>query len=236
MELDKYSNQCVHYYGQELPRMVSGVFKAMPVGNFADLGCGDGSLLYSLFALGYIRPGSSVIAVDISRQRLDNVGKIDPAIKVFLGDVSNLSMIEDGTLDFAVSSQVIEHVPEQAKAVSEAYRILRPGGSLYLSTVFKKRYAWYFYRCQGKWVLDPTHLREYEDPKELLDIVRGQGFKVLEDKKSLQWFALTDFILKRLYPKQGARYAYRNKFLKLARNLKIPILGYYNWELLLKKT
>ena len=191
--------------------------------------------LYSLYKRGCLNQSSNVIAVDISKERINNIRKIDDRIKCFAGDISNLTMIKNGSLDFVVSSQVIEHISAHGKAVEEAYRILRAGGLFYLSTVFKKWYGWYFYRAQGRWVLDPTHVREYENTEELLRIVRNYRFEVLQEKKSLCWFPLTDFFLKRIYPLRYARIAYNNRLLSWLRRIKVPILGYYNWEMVLKK-
>jgi len=236
MEIGAYSTKYIHYYTGEIPWMVSLVFKSFAVENFADLGSGDGALLYSLLASGYLAKASNVIAVDISRERINNVSRIDTKIKCFQADVCNLKMINDESMDFVVSSQVIEHIPDQGKFISEAHRILRKNGIFYLSTVFKKWYAWYFYRSNGRWVLDPTHVREYQDTCELLGIVRRRGFEVLQDKKTLQWFPVTDFFLKRICPKNDdARRAYKNRLLSAARKFKVPVPGYYNWEMLLKK-
>jgi 2-polyprenyl-3-methyl-5-hydroxy-6-metoxy-1,4-benzoquinol methylase len=236
MKLEKYSNQHIHYYTGEIPEMIESVFKSTPVNNFADLGAGDGSLLYSLFRRGYLNQVSNVIAVDISQERINVVSKINAKIKCFVGDVSSLTMIEDRSLDFAVSSQVIEHIFAHDNVVREAYRILRPAGLFYLSTVFKKWYARYFYRAQGKWVLDPTHVREYDNPEELQNIVSQSGFEIVKERKTLQWFPLTDFFLKRMYPKKYARMAYNtNRLLSIFRRIKVPILGYYNWEMIVRK-
>lgn len=40
----------------------------------------------------------------------------------------------DGSFDAVVSTQVLEHVPDPALYLSEAHRVLRPGGRLMLST------------------------------------------------------------------------------------------------------
>jgi|SRR3989338_11063 len=235
MELEKYSNQYIHYYTDETLEMVESVFKTTIVNNFADLGAGDGSLLNSLFRQGYLNQVSNVIAVDISQERINNVRKIDNKIKCFVGDVSSLTMIKDGSLDFAVSSQVIEHIFAHDKVISEAHRILRLDGLFYLSTVFKKWYGWYFYRAHGKWVLDPTHIREYSSPQELSKIIHDCGFEILQEKKTLQWFPLTDFFLKRICSRNHARIAYDNRLLSWLRRIKLPIPGYYNWEMVMKK-
>src|SRR5262249_35442045 len=40
----------------------------------------------------------------------------------------------DGAFDAVVSNQVLEHVPEPSQMLSEAFRVLRPGGYLLLTT------------------------------------------------------------------------------------------------------
>jgi len=232
MEIGEYSNKYIHYYTGEVPEFVSFIFRDFPVDNFVDLGSGDGCLLQSLLTNGYLKGVSNVTAVDISRERLDNVGRIDGRFKCLQADACNLEMINDESMDFVVSSQVIEHVPDHDRFISEAHRILRKGAILYLSTVFKKWYGWYFYRSKGKWALDPTHFREYTDENQLLEVVRRYGFGILKNRKVLQWFPITDFILKRI---GMGRNIYNNKILDFFRKVKIPILGYYNWELVLKK-
>ncbi|MBT8228697.1 MAG: methyltransferase domain-containing protein, partial [Bacteroidia bacterium] len=41
---------------------------------------------------------------------------------------------EEGTFDIVVSSEVIEHVPDPLKAITEMHRVLKPGGILVLTT------------------------------------------------------------------------------------------------------
>lgn len=43
------------------------------------------------------------------------------------------------SIDVAVSSHVIEHVPDDARALDELYRVLRPGGVAILTTPNRKR-------------------------------------------------------------------------------------------------
>lgn len=47
-------------------------------------------------------------------------------------DICNLPY-EDNTFDFAVSFDVFEHIEDDAKAVSEIYRVLKPGGILLMT-------------------------------------------------------------------------------------------------------
>ncbi len=49
MEFDKYSKECIHYYSDELPLLLKKLIADNKgVKTIADLGCGDGSILYAL--------------------------------------------------------------------------------------------------------------------------------------------------------------------------------------------
>ena len=47
--------------------------------------------------------------------------------------------LEDNSVDFVVSSHVIEHFPDPIKALSEWYRVVKPGGYLYIIAPHKER-------------------------------------------------------------------------------------------------
>lgn len=234
MKINDYSRKYIHYYIDEIPGLLTSLFKNNAhFENIADLGCGDGAIVYALSKRGYLQNVKTVFAVDISAERINIARKIDEKIVCQVADVSSLNMIQDNFLDLVISNQVIEHIPDEDRFIKETARILRPHGLLYLSTVFKRWYGWYFYRnCRNSWTLDPTHLREYTQENTLLDILKKYDFSVIENMKHLQWFPLTDFFCKRL---GLSRQIYRNKIMHYLRMLRVPIAGYYNWELLLVK-
>jgi len=68
--------------------------------------------------------------------------------------------VEDQSIDCVVSTQVLEHVEDPRVYLAEAYRALKPGGSLVLSTHGMWRYhadpADYW-----RWTLDGLHLELY---------------------------------------------------------------------------
>lgn len=43
-------------------------------------------------------------------------------------DITDMRMYADRTFDFFICSHILEHVPDDARALSELYRILTPGG------------------------------------------------------------------------------------------------------------
>ena len=210
--------------------MLSQRLEASPWSTCLDLGCGDGALLSALNGRGFF-DGKSVFAVDISANRINLVRSLSPDFNCIVADGCN-TQLADGSIDFVVSTQVIEHVASDNDMVKETRRILSSNGIVYLSTVFKKRFAWYFYRCNGKWTLDPTHLREYTHDEQLLEILEEHGFEVLANKKTLDGRPIADAILRRLHAPSNI---YDNRILKSLRKFKIPIPGYYQWELVLQK-
>lgn len=66
-------------------------------------------------------------------------------------NIPPLEGIEDESFDFVVSFQVIEHIPDDTKYVSEIYRVLRPGGKFIVTTPNKKMSI----------TRNPWHVREY---------------------------------------------------------------------------
>jgi 2-polyprenyl-3-methyl-5-hydroxy-6-metoxy-1,4-benzoquinol methylase len=231
MDIENYSKIAPQYYDATISCLLVKYLETEKFMNLLDCGCGDGSLLYSMNKFRYLDK-KNVIAIDLSKNRIELVKKINTNISAKIDSAEELKTIEDNSIDFFISTQVIEHVDDK-KMIKQIEKKVKKGGIIYISTVFKKWYGWYFYRNQLGWVLDPTHLREYTQDKQLLDLLNNNEFKLLENKKNIQWFSVLDFFIKRMGVKN--RYFYENKLMKICRKIKIPILGYYNWEIVFKK-
>ena len=229
MNIEKYA-QRKQFYSDEVPPLLSEYLDGERWESLADLGCGDGSLIYALNQRGYFE-GKSVFAVDLSQNRIDRVKEQNTGITCVVADACDTG-ISDASIDMLLSTQVIEHVQDDGEMAKEMFRILSPEGTVYLSTVFKKRYAWYFYRCNGKWTLDPTHLREYSEDRQLVNILEANGFEIIANEKTLDGRPIADSILRRL---RVGKYVYRIPLMKLLRKVRAPIPGYYIWELVLQK-
>ena len=134
MTLEQYS-QRKQFYSDEVPPLLSGCLEGSWWNSLADLGCGDGALLYALGQRGYLQ-GKSVFAVDLSRSRIDRVKEMNSDITCLVADACSTD-ISDASVDLLLSTQVIEHVADDGEMIQEMHRILRPGGVVYLSTVFK---------------------------------------------------------------------------------------------------
>jgi len=139
-----------------------------------DLGCGDGAFI---FAIKKEFPKMEVVGIDISPRRIFGLKKKFPRNKFYVKDVCDTKL--KNKFDFVHSSQVIEHVPSDKEMAKEMRRLLKDGGIMFCSSVIKKPFAVYKYRCNGKFALDPTHVREYGSQEEFLNLFR-KNFKLLQ--------------------------------------------------------
>ena len=231
ISIDDYAKMGNQYYNVKISPILEKYLKSEKYNSLIDCGCGDGGAIYALKKQGFFK-NKEIYAFDLSKSRIEIVKKIDINIKAFVDDVETMSNVKDESIDFLISEQVIEHV-DQDKMMENVNRVLKSGGVAYLSTVFKKWYGWYFYRCNGKWVLDPTHLREYTKDEQLFSIFKKYNLEILENHKKLIFFPLMDSLIKILNIKN--REIYSNKFLQLIRKIKRPVPGYYYWEVVLRK-
>jgi len=234
MQFQNYSEVFLHYLSEDVPEKITytiNEFKSQV--RVIDVGCGDGAILYGLSKSQFIDKFRVLYAVDLSPHRLAKVATISELIKIIEADATKIP-IENNSVDFIISNQLIEHLENEAKFLAECYRILDNDGRLYISTVFKKWYGWYFYKNKfNNWVIDPTHVREYTNEKHLFELINENSLSILSSSKKIFWFPITDFILKRI---GFANDIYINyKILNWLRKVKVPIFGYYNWEIVCMK-
>jgi len=81
------------------------------------------------------RGATEVIGEDFSGVAIENARTLHASsgASFAVGDIQSISH-QDGMFDLVVSCETIEHVPHPARAVHELARVLRPGGTLLLST------------------------------------------------------------------------------------------------------
>jgi SAM-dependent methyltransferase len=105
-------------------------------GRVLDYGCGVGNYSRTLASRGW-----EVWGVDANRERLKEAETLTGAEG--LGDRCHFVEVaisesrlpfDDGHFDAIFASEVIEHVPDMVTFIGELKRVLRKGGSLYLTT------------------------------------------------------------------------------------------------------
>ena len=92
-----------------------------------DLACGGGLLAPHVAPLGHRHVG-----LDLSRTALPQAR--DHGVVPVCGDVLRLPFADEAA-DVVVAGEVLEHVTDLTAAVSEACRVLRPGGALVIDTI-----------------------------------------------------------------------------------------------------
>ena len=116
-----------HEYRERL--LLRQVKKQIPQGSLVlDAGCGGGSLMLKMASLGYGVNGveaSSGFVAKVSKKI--EAGGFGERVSIRQGSVTEIPF-PDGRFDALVSGEVLEHVPEDDKAVREFCRVLKKGG------------------------------------------------------------------------------------------------------------
>ena len=119
----------LHVGEAEVERALREMIGDRPVDSLLDLGTGTGRLL-QLFESLY-RHGMGIDAsremLAVARSNLEKSGISKASIR--LGDIFNLPL-ESGSFDLVTIHQVLHYLDEPQFAISEAARMLRPGGRL----------------------------------------------------------------------------------------------------------
>jgi ubiquinone/menaquinone biosynthesis C-methylase UbiE len=94
-----------------------------------DLGCGAGDFTAVLAEAGY-----SPVGADVASAALDRARARYPDLDFRLISVDAPVPFDDNSFDLVWASEVIEHVADTARWLSEVRRVLAPGGRLLLTT------------------------------------------------------------------------------------------------------
>jgi ubiquinone/menaquinone biosynthesis C-methylase UbiE len=113
--------------GPPAPPLAEFVAGLGPVGTALDLGCGDGRLAALLEA-------DELTLADVSDVALGRAARRLPSARV-VGLVPDVPLpLPDNAFDLVLCAETIEHVRDVQLLLSEARRVLRPGGRLAVST------------------------------------------------------------------------------------------------------
>jgi 2-polyprenyl-3-methyl-5-hydroxy-6-metoxy-1,4-benzoquinol methylase len=145
-----------------------------------DVGCGEGR-----FAAELTREGAAVVGVDVAEEPLRRARELHPQLDLRVVDGEGPWDIPDASFDVVWAGEVIEHVLDTARWLSEVRRVLRSGGRLLLSTPAHGRLAMLRLALSRRALaehFDPRgeHLRFYsrDSLRELLEDFRFQEVEV----------------------------------------------------------
>jgi SAM-dependent methyltransferase len=121
-----------------------------------DLGCGDGGHLAWL--AGHV---AELYASDYNLQRLLRARQLGHARGIFMADITDYPMCDD-VFDVIFFNHALEHIPDDAAALAEVYRILKPGGLLILGVPNEGAWFWQLaYRLQPETLRTSDHVHFY---------------------------------------------------------------------------
>jgi SAM-dependent methyltransferase len=131
-----------------------------------EAGCGEG---YGADLLAGV--ARRVTALDYDETTVAHVRARYPRVQIMHANLTELPLADD-SVDVVVNFQVIEHLWDQARFVSECARVLRPSGSLMVSTPNRITFS------PGRDTpLNPFHTREL-NADELTQLLVDAGFVV----------------------------------------------------------
>jgi ubiquinone/menaquinone biosynthesis C-methylase UbiE/DNA-binding HxlR family transcriptional regulator len=125
--------------GQSWKSMAEAMLRLMPPLTVADLGAGDGSfaLLLSQRAVRVIAVDSSARMIEVGREQAARHGVKN--VEYRLGDMEEVP-IGAGEVDLVFFSQSLHHALHPERALTEASRILAPGGRIVVLDLLKHRF------------------------------------------------------------------------------------------------
>ncbi|QZT34403.1 class I SAM-dependent methyltransferase [Caldalkalibacillus thermarum TA2.A1] len=169
-------------------------------GRILDIACGSG---YGAYMMAKVRRKSieELVAVDVDRQTLEYASrKYNHPLITYRQEDALAPDLPDklGLFDTIVSFETLEHLPDDRLFMCHLYRMLKPGGTLLLSTPFGQG--------RGKPCRTPFHVHQLTQ-REFIEL-----FNPYED---VQFFLQTGVVIERaeerngllLPPRPGIKYA-----------------------------
>lgn len=150
----------------------------------ADVGCGGGLLSESLAAQGARVTGIDLAPAMISVAQL-HAASTGLSIDYRLQSSADLAAESPAAFDAVCCMELAEHVPEPDALVADLARMLRPGGSLFISTINRTPQSFFGAIVAAEYVLGlvPRGTHEYARlirPAELARAARAAGLELRE--------------------------------------------------------
>jgi 2-polyprenyl-6-hydroxyphenyl methylase/3-demethylubiquinone-9 3-methyltransferase len=151
-----------------------------------DVGCGGGILSESMS-----EKGADVMGIDLGEKALKvaQLHRLESGVKVDyrLVSVEDLAQQMPESFDVVTCMEMLEHVPDPAAVVRACAALVKPGGTVFFSTINRNPKAYLFAVIGAEYVLNllPRGTHEYEKfikPSELSSWGREAGLSVMGTK------------------------------------------------------
>lgn len=154
------------------PETVGKLIRLLHIGNnsmILDMGCGTGNYTYALQ-----RVAKSVVGIDLSIGMLEQALAKFTALPLVHGDVTSLPF-SSGVFDGAFAIQVLHHVKEKEKFLTETHRVLRKGAPIAIHACSHRQMrAFWFYHYFPKGL--QVDLERMPDSSEIASLLEKVGF------------------------------------------------------------
>lgn len=160
----------------------------------ADVGCGGGLLSEAL-----ARAGADVVGIDLGeaviRVAAMHLHESGLQVDYRVQSSADLAAAEPGAFDAACCMELVEHVPDPAALVADLAAMLKPGGTLFMSTLNRTPLAFGAAIVAAEYMLrmlprGTHHYERFLRPSELSRLVRQSGLE-LEEVQGLHYNPLT---------------------------------------------
>jgi SAM-dependent methyltransferase len=167
------------YFKKLFPKYV------VPTAHILDTGCGNGRHSVALHAM---FPSATISGTDI-KEFSDWKIFANEKISFHVSDATKHS--EPDTYDAVVSIDMIEHIPNNQRALASFFHTLKPGGVMYLAVPCESTERYFFpqkYFAQFReWEKD-EHIGEQRTLPELVTLLRSLGYDILLSRYSFTAF------------------------------------------------
>jgi uncharacterized protein (TIRG00374 family) len=127
--LEKHPNPLIRIEEKDRRRIIIGFMGDCTGKIIADVGCEEGYITKSI-----ITKAAKVYCIDIDKNLLTKAKhNINNKKAVFIESDAQSIKLPDNSVDIAISSHVLEHLPNPKKGVAELYRIVKPGGRVIIN-------------------------------------------------------------------------------------------------------